>query len=343
MHMSAHIPPTTADETERLADLVRRHHDSLDTMLLQPAGQFQTRTVALDTLTREVADCLAEGFRDRRPEDLPMLYCAWGKCRVGSTPLTNLFGVAGMPSYYQPLKASLRDALAGRPTTPWIVPSAMDQPHIFSKETAGPYVLAESLFIPLRPLIEAGYPPDRLHAIILDRDPASSLASWLGKWPDRAPESALLQNYVVAALNALRVESYAWRQGIPVTHFVYEASKEAVSSVRVLFDRLGLASRFTEEAVTDWRETGQLQSEGSRIIFPNEPAFYTAPGVHGSDIAYRYRARETAALSDAHLAMLERCGVNDVYRASVAACVRDLGLSASTSDRLFSRAVGVAA
>jgi hypothetical protein len=189
--MNTLLPPTTADETERLADLVRRQHDSLDTMLLQPAGQFQVRTVALDTLTREVTDCFAEDVRHRDAEDLPMLYCAWGKCRVGSTPLTNLFGVAGMPSYYQPLKANLRDALADRPGTPWIVPSAMDQPHIFSKETAGPYVLAESLFMPLRSLIEAGYPPDKLHLIMLDRDPASSLASWLDKWSDRAPESTL--------------------------------------------------------------------------------------------------------------------------------------------------------
>ena len=98
-----------------MADLVRRQHPSLDTMLLQPDGKYQTRTVALDTLMREATDCLAEGFRHRPAEDFPTLYCAWGKCRVGSTPLTNLFGLAGMPSYYQPLKVILRHALVGRP------------------------------------------------------------------------------------------------------------------------------------------------------------------------------------------------------------------------------------
>jgi len=337
------IPPTSADETERLADLVRRQHASLDTMLLPPAGQFQTRTVALDTLTQEVSDCLAGAFRHRHAEDFPMLYCAWGKCRVGSTPLTNLFGVAGLPSYFQPLKASLRDALDGRPLTPWIIPSAKEQPHIFSKETAGPYSLAESLFMPLRPLIEAGYPPNRMHAIILDREPASSLASWLEKWSDRVPESTLVHNYVVAALNALRIQSYAWRQGIPVTHYVYEASREAVSSVRVLFDRLGLSDRFADDAVTDWRETGQLHSEGSRIIFPKEPAFYTPAGIHGSDTAYRYHARGTTSLNETQLSLLRRCGVDDLYRESVDACVRDLGLSASTSARLFGDCIGAAA
>jgi hypothetical protein len=341
MHMN--IPNTSDGETLRLADLVRRQHPSLDTMLLQPSIEFQTRTVAMETLTREVTECLAESFRHRRPDDFPMLYFGWGKCRVGSTALTNLFGLAGMPSYYQPMKVLLRDALLGRPVTPWIIPSALDHPHIFSKETAGPYVLAEDLFIALQPLIEAGYPHDKLHVIMLDREPATALASWLDKWTCRAPVNTLVQNYIVAALNAIRVESYANRQGIPVTHYVYEASKEAVSSIRVLFDRLGLASHFTEDAVTDWGEAGQLQSKSSRIIFPDEQAFYTTAGIHGSDTAYRYRARETASLNEAQLDMLERCGVNEVYRASVVACARDLGLSASTSEKLFRHAVGVAA
>jgi hypothetical protein len=335
--------PTSADETARLADLVRRQHPSLDTMLLQPAGEFQTRTATLDTLTRELTDCLAGAFRHRDSEDFPMLYFAWGKCRVGSTPLTNLFGMAGMPSYYQPLKAMLREAQVGQPPTPWTIASSTEQPHIFSKETCGPYTLAESLFMPLRPLIEAGYPPDKLHFIMLDRDPASSLASWLDKLRDRAPANTLIHNYVIAVLNTLRVESYAGRQGIPVTHYVYEASKEAVSSVRVLFDRLGLSSRFADDTVTDWRKTGQLHSESSRIIFPNEPELYKPADLHGSDTAYRFRARATASLSDAVLELLQRCGVNDIYRASVKACVRDLGLDPATSERLFGGVVGAAA
>jgi hypothetical protein len=337
------LDTTSTDALERMADLVRRQHPSLDTMLLPPAGEFQTRTVALDTLTLELTDCLAHAFRHRHADDFPMLYFAWGKCRVGSTPLTNLFGMTGMPSYYQPLKAMLRDAQVGHPLTPWTIPSSTQQPHIFSKETCGPYALAESLFMPLRPLIEAGYPPHKLHFVMLDRDPASSLASWLDKLRDRAPANTLIHNYVIAVLNTLRVEAYAGRQGIPVTHYVYEASKEAVSSVRVLFDRLGLSSRFADDTVTDWGKTGQLHSDNSRIIFPNEPELYKPADLHGSDTAYRFRPRATTSLSDAVLDLLARCGVNDIYRASVKACVRDLGLDPATSERLFGRGIGAAA
>jgi len=330
--------PTSADSLERMADLIRQLHGSLDSMPLKPEGKYQPRTVTLQTLLQEVTACLASAFRHHAPEDFPMLFCAWGKCRVGSTPLSNLFALAGMPSYHQPVKSILRHALVGSQGAPWLVPSAAKQPDIFAKETAGPYVLAESLFIPLQPLVEAGYPPDKLHVLILDRDPASSLASWLDKWSDRAPESTLVYNYVAAALNAVRVENYARRHGIPVTHYVYEASKQSISSVRALFDRLGLARRFAEDIVTDWKEMGQLESENTRIIFPNVPPIFPTAGIHGSDTAYRYRVRQ-AGLSESHVDILKRCGVYEVYRASVEACVRDLGFSAATSARLFDDSV----
>jgi hypothetical protein len=336
-------PTSSMDETARLADLVRRQHPSLDSIALPADGKYQTRAVTLDALMREATDCLAQGFRNRTAEELPVLYCAWGKCRVGSTALTNLFGVAGMPSYFQPVKVILRHSLMGEAGSPWLLPSAADQPHVFSKEMAGPYVMAESLFQPLQPLIEAGYPADKLHFIMLDRDPASSLASWLEKWSDRVPESRLLQNYVLATLNTLRVESYARRHGVPITHYVYEASKEPVQSVRTLFERLGLGTRFTEAAVTQWNEMGELESKNARITFVKEPSVWTLPGLHGSDTAYRYRTRRTASLSDAQFAMLEQFGIHDIYRASVQACVRDLGLDAATSERLFGSDIEVAA
>jgi hypothetical protein len=38
--------------------------------------------------------------------------------------------------------------------------------------------------------------------------------------------------------------------------------------------------------------------------------------------------------------MLERYGIHDIYRASVAACVHDLGLNPATSKRLFGNCVG---
>jgi hypothetical protein len=327
----------------RLVELVKQDDSSLEEMSLKPDGKYQTRRLSLHTLTYEVRDRLAQGFRHLDEDDFPTLYCAWGKARVGSTALVNLFGMAGLPAYYQPVKAIARQVLTGRTAALWIPPSRFEHPHIFIKDVAGPYLLAECLYIPLQLLIEAGYPRSKLHLIVLDREPADSLASWISKWSDRIPEERLMRNYIVAALNVSRVRRYARRQGIPVTHYVYEASKDALPSVRALFQRLGLSAQFREGAVTDWHESGELQSDSARIIYPEEPEIYFVPGLHGSGTGYRYRHRDTAMITEAHLDLLERSGVQDAYRTSVRACISDLGFDAGTSQTLFGRDFGRAA
>ena len=107
------------EQTEHLADLVRRDHPSLRALPLHPDGKYQRRPVTAAHLTGAVQECLADAFRGRAPEDFPRLYCAWGKARVGSTALNNMFGLAGFPSYYQPVKSMLRTAFAGEQPEPW--------------------------------------------------------------------------------------------------------------------------------------------------------------------------------------------------------------------------------
>jgi hypothetical protein len=325
----------TALTVEDLAALVREEDPVLDTILLEPRGGYQTRTVALDGVLREVTECFARGFRNLDPGEFPTLFCAWGKCRVGSTALNNLFGMAGLPSYYQPVKAIARQRLTERDPAPWLLPSSAAHPYVFIKETAGPYLLAECLFIPLQQLIDAGYPASKLHLIILDRQPADSLASWIDKWSSRAPEQILARNYMIAALNVIRVRNHARRHGVKVTHYVYEASREPVTAAKALFRRLGLSDRFTDMTVTEWNEKGQLGSDQAKIIFPEEPDIYTVPGLHWASGDYSFRARRKAPVADAHLALLEHCGIQDIYRESVAAGARDLGFDFATSARMF--------
>jgi len=104
-----------ARETERLADLVRRAHPSLATCWLEPDGKYQTRGITLDALTREVTDCLAAHFRERAPDEFPMLYCGWGKAGVGSTALLR----AGGPAFID--QRPRRSARRLRPIRPWRV------------------------------------------------------------------------------------------------------------------------------------------------------------------------------------------------------------------------------
>jgi hypothetical protein len=309
---------------ERLATMVRDDAPALEDLWLEADGKYQTQALSWRELRRRVIDHLAEGFRGRDPAGFPHLCAAWSRARVGSTALINLFGVAGLPAYFQPVKSVLRHAMTGSRAT-WLPPSGG---HAVSKEVAGPYRIAECLYVPLDLLVEAGFPPDRLHLLILDRHPLQSLDSWLGKWTGMVPDQRLVQHYVLATLNIGRVAAHARKLGIATTHYVYEASRDAVPAAAALFARLGLADRFRAGVVTEWRDAGQLGTDHAPIIRCDEPAVFFVPGLHGSDVAYRYRERTVTAVTDAHRALLDRHGVFDIYRANVAACIRDLDLPA---------------
>jgi hypothetical protein len=320
---------------ERLVEAVRREEAAVATSWLEPDGRYQTRGMTLDALTAQVAERLRQGVGRRDPDALPMLFCGWGKARVGSTALVNLFGMAGLPAFYQPVKAILRHLLTDGKAAPWTPPDRDAHPAIFIKDVAGPYLPAECLFIPLQALIEGGYPASKLHLVMLDRKPESSLASWLTKWSDRVAEARLVRHYVLAALNAGRVESYARRHGVAVTHYVYEASKEPIAAIAALFTRLGIADRFSDAVVTEWKEAGALESESARIIYPDEPPIFHVAGLHGCGTSYRYRHRSAARVGELYHALLARSGVQDGYRAAVRACAVDLGFDRSLSVRLF--------
>src|SRR5258708_23098829 len=90
-------------EFERIAELVRRDDPALGGIETYPDGKYQARTATLKSLFDEVTECLAEGFRGRAAGEFPTLHCATGRCRVGSTALANLFGVAGLPSHQHPV------------------------------------------------------------------------------------------------------------------------------------------------------------------------------------------------------------------------------------------------
>jgi hypothetical protein len=319
----------------KFADLVRDEDANIPSTWLPADGRLQLSGVSLDDACSAISGRLAEGFRGMREEDFPMHYCAWGKARVGSTALNNLFGLTGFPSYYQPVKSMLRTAFAGGQPEPWILPSVDEHPRMFTKETQGPYTLGECLFIPLQVLIEAGYPPSKLHLIVLERNPERSLASWLKKLTALQPADMLLGHYVISALNANRVRSYAHLHGVPVTHYVYEASKEPVTAARALFARLGLSRLFADNTVTDWGEHGQLDGSAThQIIYPPQPTIYDLPGLHGSDSGYRYQ-NGGDSVTDEQLHLLEVTGVNQIYQDAVDSCISDLCLDGVTAARLF--------
>ncbi|HEV7806056.1 MAG TPA: hypothetical protein VGO80_09570 [Solirubrobacteraceae bacterium] len=308
--------------------------EDLHDLCLEPDGRYQTRPVTLRNLTAEVVERLASAFSQRSPETFPHLVCITGKCRTGSTALTNLFGIADVPAYYQPVKTILRHRVLDGPGAPWDVPDALAEAVIAAKEMTGPYSVAECLFNPLECLIEAGYPRTRLHLLLLDRDPYESLASWLSKWSDRLPRDELVGHFVLSSVNAERLHDYAVEQEIDAVTYVYALSRWPHEAVAALFGRLGIGERFHDGVVDDWGARGAIESERSAVVFPDEPEVYRFAGLHSSEVDYCFKARDTSGVTADDRSSIEDTSLVESYQRSLERSCRDLELPDAIRDQL---------
>jgi hypothetical protein len=320
---------------ERIAGLMRDQPEALDVEPLLADDKYQTRNVTLHQLTQEVAAQLRRTLQHRSVDDLPLLFCSWGKCRVGSTALTNLFGIAGMPAFYQPVKTMARYRLLGSESQEWHPPHASDHPHIFAKEMAGPYLLFETLFNPLEILTAAGYPREKLHLLVMDRDPFQSLASWVARWSEKIPRARLVEHFAISSLQVHSKRAYARAHGIAVTHFAYEASRRPLEAIEALFRRLGISRYFRPGVVQDWNERGALNSKQSAISFPEEPLVYVVLDLHSSENQYAYKERDTGTLTEAERELVREFRLPNLYREVVSQCIGDLGFDQSLSLKMF--------
>lgn len=320
-------------DLRQLASLVRQDSPDLARLWLSPDGTFQTNAMSHDALARRIVAQLKQGFRKFEAGGFPHLVYGCGRARVGSTSLANVLGLAGIASYYQPVKTILRCLLNG--TEPVLWQSDPGQGHIFAKETFGPYTVAECIFLPVELLLEAGFPGDRLHLIMLDREPASVLASWFDKWSHRVPETRLLGHYLIATLNAQRVARRAAQRGIRTTTYVYELSRNPRLFIPALFERLGIAERYHSSAITGWEDKGDLDSEQSGVVFLKEPGIFDVPGLHGSNGEYCYHDRTAMPLPARAAALLAGSGIDELYRGSVRACIADFGIDRATARLTF--------
>jgi hypothetical protein len=284
-------------------------------------------------VSASVVETLRSGFAGCRHDDFPLFVVGWGRCRVGSTAITNLFGVAGVPAYYQPVKTIARFVLAGGRGEPWPVPAGHRA--VFAKEMAGPYVPYEALFNPVGLLLAAGWPADRVHLLVLDRAPGDCLDSWMAKWEGKIGRRRVVENYLLSTCNYARMRSFAAAEGVATTHFPYEASRRPEETVPRLFDRLGIGDRYAARILSSWGDSGDLNSEHALIHYPVEPEPYVVPGLHGSADEYRYRPRRIEALTADELEAAAADEVTASYRASVEGCCAELGIDGALRAELF--------
>src|SRR5215813_4087522 len=94
-----------------LRELAAADSPLLNEVPLPPDGRYQLGEATMASVSACVVETLRAGFRGCRGEEFPLFVIGWGRCRVGSTAITNLFGVAGVPAYYQPVKTVARFVL----------------------------------------------------------------------------------------------------------------------------------------------------------------------------------------------------------------------------------------
>jgi hypothetical protein len=253
------------------------------------------------------------------PKNPPSLVLIVGPCRVGTTALSNVFARAGCKAYMQPIK-SMRRALENQEkVVAWNITSG--QPLVVSKETLGVKTEAE-FFNPMEILLQAGYPPERLHLIPIIREPETALTSWIRMWGEVS-----IQRFAQAYQMTAAIKDLAQITGITVTPYVHEAIRASSSKtvVEKLFTRIQANSLDSSRNLVDWSNGAIFGEPGSRIVFFDNPPPRFIEGVRErGGYLYQYL---TPQLSLKQKDMLAEMGVSKIYEEFTRECEETLGIT----------------
>ena len=193
-------------------------------------------------------------------------------CRSGSTIMLRIFGYGGFLSFFQPIKNALRWRHLGH-ERPWSAPETA-QP-VFVKETFGPFEQVEVRFNPLRELIKAGIPAERLRLVVLLREPSYVWSSWRSLWGERTRVDVLAEAYHAC----LGTVGLARALGVVTETLDYEACcKNPLAILGAMFQRFG--HQLPMDAVSGWQDRPGYGAPGSGITLPQEPEPYITDGAH---------------------------------------------------------------
>ena len=255
---------------------------SASSLAPDPEKRFQRRSFDASELHQYLVNELGRRFSDTRPN---IILCC-GKCRVGSTPLANVFGHAGLPALYQPMKSLLRHRLVGEPCPEWSLSS--DRPTVFLKETFGPYVAAECTFSPLKVLLDIGFQRQDIKLLVLERDPRATIESWWRCWHDRLDPKEFAKTFFLASINVHRTAAMAASAGMQVEYYLHEESKNPDVAISRLFHALGLGGKFNVSILRNWAAGDSLRGANTAVKFFSQPKDYWIDDIHLELSEYRF-------------------------------------------------------
>lgn len=269
----------------------------------------------------QVAACI-----ELDPELAPRIILVVSPCRAGSTVLLRVFSAIGLESHFQPMKNVLRWSLLGEDRR-WAMPSGAGS-CLMLKETLGPFTAAECSFNPLQVLVEAGFPGEKLHVLILGRDPLRTWASWYRFWPERAPVANMIQSFCTTR----QIQEQTKALGIGSTCLVFDVFRDhsAETVVRRLCERLDLG--YSPLAIQGWDSLPGFGEPGSNIVLPQEPEQFVTPRIHdrvkhATHFAYGHDEPALAAVRPSDSEAIAGSGLAAIYAAWCDECGEDLQLA----------------
>jgi hypothetical protein len=270
---------------------------------------------------------------------MPNVILAISPCRCASTVFMRVFGYAGIPAHFQPLKRIYRWDILGRDEI-WKIPPRPDGP-VFFQETIGPHTPLEASFDPLSILFRAGYPTEKIHDLLMGRDPVSVWSSWKDWW--EGSTSVALFNQTFRTAETIRLQEL--QKGIKITTFLYEALRENETGmvIQSLFQALGV--EYTPQAIRGWHQLPGFGQEGSNVFWydgppvnhqwgvtlPNQGGLFHERVKQSDGLEYFSRAKDSLKLPEAEQQAILEADLHDIYASWRKACEKDLGITVKSS------------
>lgn len=200
----------------------------------------------------------------------PDIVIGVGPSRSGTTLYARIFSELGIPTWYQPLKAILRGYLHNNDVHLHI----SNEKQIFIKETLGAYIKNEALFNPIKILMHAGVPQEKIHLVPIVREPFSTASSIIEHFNIFIEREDLIDICILCYESIYNTRKYAEAIGIKTTTFAYEAwrDNDPIIVVQKLFERLGI--RFFPEGLLCWKSLSSIEEELPKMFWLYEPTQY---------------------------------------------------------------------
>ncbi|RLD07082.1 MAG: hypothetical protein DRI56_07145 [Chloroflexota bacterium] len=199
----------------------------------------------------------------------PDIVVSAGPCRSGTTFYVQVFAQSGFEVWRQPLKSILRGQV--HKNAPHF--RIANAEFVFVKETLGPTTNAAS-FNPIKILLAAGVPAEKIHFLVIARDPFATATSWIEQFAHFETRENLVRTCLLSYESIQNIKQYAVSIGIRTTTIVYDAWRDNVPAVVVqkLFTRIGYPS--SQSAFSGWVPLKKMEAAGKNIYSIPQPDIY---------------------------------------------------------------------